>query len=71
MNVTAVAIVAILAGSLVSLIKYLRQTTSSDQVKSLETEVDRLRERVQVLEEIVTDNKYTLNKEFENLKKTG
>ncbi|EKE78270.1 hypothetical protein A10D4_13406, partial [Idiomarina xiamenensis 10-D-4] len=37
----------------------------------LEQEVRLLKERIKVLEEIVTDKNYELRREFENLKRTG
>ena len=37
------------------------------RAQSLEREVDELRERVETLERIVTDDKYTLDREIEKL----
>ena len=37
------------------------------RAESLEGEVDELRERVEALERIVTDDKYTLDREIEKL----
>lgn len=37
------------------------------RAESLESEVDELRERVEALERIVTDDKYTLDREIEKL----
>ena len=73
MNVTAVVIVAIICWAIVELVngKRVRKHTKqgSQETDALRQEVQDLRERVQVLEKIVTDEKYSLNKEFENLKK--
>lgn len=73
MNVTAVAIIAIIFGSLYYTVKailhHLEDTRKLKQGDSdLEKEVENLKERVATLEKIVTDDKYQLNKEFESLK---
>ena len=39
------------------------------EIQKTKQEVSDLRERVATLEKIVTDEKYSLNKEFENLRK--
>lgn len=78
MNVTAVAIVAIAFSALVHVIntifgKRSRKTendlsSAAQTITTLKTEVASLKDRVETLEKIVTDEKYQLNKEFENLK---
>lgn len=72
----AVAIVAIICWAIVELVNGPKQKkrTKNDQqqaetVETLQAQVANLKERVEVLERIVTDEKYSLNKEFENLKK--
>ncbi|GAA0854859.1 hypothetical protein [Aliiglaciecola litoralis] len=40
----------------------------SDQVKALEAELKSVKERLNTLEAIVTDDKYQLNQEFSKLK---
>lgn len=73
MNMTAVAIVAIICWAIVELTnsgKAKRKSKGdSREADALREEVSELRERVATLERIVTDEKYSLNKEFENLKK--
>lgn len=46
----------------------LKQNQSPERVKSLEAELAAVKERLNTLEAIVTDNKYQLNKEFSQLK---
>ena len=73
MNITAVAIVAIICWAIVELTnggKLKRKgKVETRETDALKNEVSELRERVATLERIVTDEKYSLNKEFENLKK--
>lgn len=73
MNMTAVAIVAIICWAIVELTKGPREKKKgkADQMENdaLRQEIADLKERVATLEKIVTDEKYSLNKEFENLKK--
>ena len=45
----------------------VRSDTLEREVDTLEREVDALRERVETLERIVTDDKYTLDREIEKL----
>ena len=78
MNVTAVAIVAIAFSALVYVVDTIfkkrnrhaeRDLNNATQtMTTLQAEVNSLKGRVETLEKIVTDEKYQLNKEFENLK---
>ena len=74
MNMTAVAIVAIICWAIVELTKGPKEKKKgkADQIENdaLKQEIADLKDRVATLEKIVTDEKYTLNKEFENLKKS-
>ena len=74
MNITAVAIVAIICWAIVSLVQGPKRKKQpkldTRETDALRSEVAELKERVATLEKIVTDEKYQLNKEFENLKKT-
>jgi hypothetical protein len=74
----AVVIIAVLANGVVSIIKVSKMPGGSKMHMSriadleadlvnLETESEDLRSRVEVLEKIVTDDKYQLNKEFKDL----
>lgn len=73
MNITAVAIVAIICWAIVELTNGSKSKKTSKKTgaenEALRTEVEQLKDRVVTLEKIVTDEKYSLNKEFENLKK--
>lgn len=84
MNVTAVAIVAIACYAVVSIVDTIFKKrdnrakqgvgkndmdNTAHNLSSLQEEVNALRSRIETLEKIVTDEKYQLNKEFENLKK--
>lgn len=79
MNVTAIAIVAIACYAVVSIVDTIfkkrdnRAKNDMDNtnhaLSSLQDDVTALKSRVETLEKIVTDDKYQLNKEFENLKK--
>lgn len=72
MNVTAVAVVAIIFGCTLGLVSMIlkhrgQSHTSSEDNKQLQGEIAQLKERVATLEKIVTDSKYQLNKEFDSL----
>ncbi|MBL4632087.1 MAG: hypothetical protein JKY14_13400 [Paraglaciecola sp.] len=76
MNITAVAIVALVCWAIVELVNgqkgKKKDKTSAEQVKlnnDLEREVEAMRGRIETLEKIVTDEKYDLNRQFDDLKK--
>lgn len=76
MNTTAIAIVAIIAWALVSITterksksKNKKDTLSNAEKAEMIARMDAMQERIEVLEKIVTDEKYDLNREFENLNK--
>ncbi|XOV79367.1 MAG: hypothetical protein ACFHVJ_00025 [Aestuariibacter sp.] len=73
MNVTAVAIIGIIFGCTIAIVSMILKHRSQSKVRSedsfqFQKEIEQLKERVATLEKIVTDEKYTLNKEFDNLK---
>lgn len=71
MNMTAIAIVGIVCWAIVELVNTIfkkRNATAGKDVGNMQEEIASLKERVATLEKIVTDEKYQLNKEFENLK---
>lgn len=72
MGTTAIAIVAIVCFTAIKLLdtifKKHNDSVGSEKGKLMQ-EIALLKERVETLEKIVTDEKYNLNKEFENLKK--
>lgn len=77
MDLTAIIIIAIVSSAIVSIIKILAKhnrdkISSNAQVSSsqqdLTAQIQALQERVNVLESIVTDEKYSLNKAFSELK---
>jgi len=73
MNMTAVAIIAIIAWAIVSItdsVKTKKSNKVSDKTsRAYEAEIASLKERVSVLEKIVTDEKYDLKKQFADLEK--
>ncbi|AWL12691.1 hypothetical protein HMF8227_02238 [Saliniradius amylolyticus] len=72
MNITAIAIVAIVCWAIVELVTGFRNKKTHKQdnlrLEQMQQSVHQLQERVQVLEKIVTDQNYDLKKEFDNLK---
>ncbi len=79
MDMTAIAIVAIIA-IIAWMIVSIVEASKKGQKKQQETQQERndsrqeiaeLKARIEVLEKIVTDDKYTLNQEFANLKKNN
>ena len=73
MNMTAIAIVAIICWAIVELTNGPRAKKKDKQDnqasnRALE-EISALKERVETLEKIVTDEKYDLNRQFDDLKK--
>lgn len=74
MNTTAIAIIAIICWAIVSIVRSGKDTGKKskkheDENQQLRAEIDSLKERIATLEAIVTDEKYTLKREFENLKR--
>ncbi|MEP7706051.1 hypothetical protein [Paraglaciecola sp. 25GB23A] len=73
MNMTAIAIVAIVCWAIVELVNGTRskKTNKKDDLKNteLQQQLVTLKERVETLERIVTDEKYDLNRQFNELKK--
>ena len=71
MNTTAVVIVAICAWALVSIVTAAKDKSKSKKDirsdKAMEAENAALRERVEVLEKIVTEENYDLKKQFKDL----
>ncbi|MFT6269384.1 MAG: flagellar motility protein MotE (MotC chaperone) [Alphaproteobacteria bacterium] len=75
MDMTAIAIVAIICWAIVSLSKNRSPSKKSKTVESqlqsehaqMQKELDVMAERLAVLEKIVTDEKYQLNKELNSL----
>lgn len=73
MNLTAIAVVALICWAIVELVngprakkKDKKETQVSDQTLQ---EIAALKERIETLEKIVTDEKYDLNRQFDDLKK--
>jgi cell division protein FtsB len=75
MNITPIAIVALVAWAIVSIVRSFTDKSSKkmrDKEKvQLEAEIAALKERVEVLEKIVTDDSYTLRQEIDALNKNG
>lgn len=73
MNMTAIAIVAIVCWAIVELVNGNRGKKSNKKDEQNNSELQRqistLKERVETLEKIVTDEKYDLNRQFNDLKK--
>ncbi|MCV2885536.1 hypothetical protein OE749_12600 [Aestuariibacter sp. AA17] len=73
MNLTAIFIVGIVCWAIVELVngggkRKLNKKTDVDN-DALRQEVRALKERVEILERIVTDEKYDLKRQFDNLNK--
>ncbi|MEP1385434.1 MAG: hypothetical protein ABJK64_16760 [Paraglaciecola sp.] len=76
MNLTAIAIVALVCWAIVELVngpkgKKKDKTTvrQAEVTNELQQEIATMRERIETLEKIVTDEKYDLNRQFDDLKK--
>jgi phage shock protein B len=73
MNITAVAIVAIICWAIVELRNgsknKKKNQVDTQHTEHLQQQVSSLQERIETLEKIVTDDKYQLNKQFEDLHK--
>jgi flagellar biogenesis protein FliO len=69
MNITAVAIVAIVCWAIVELVNSRnKKTPKAQDLNALQQELSGLKDRVQTLEKIVIDENYNLKKQFEDLK---
>lgn len=73
MDVTAVAVLSIIFGFAYAIVKTVLKYKKESRVSNhgdalMSQEIESLKERVATLEKIVTDDKYQLHKEFENLK---
>ena len=64
-----VILITVIGGSIHLAKVWIRRNASATAARSetLEDEVDALRERVETLERIVTDEKYRLDREIKNL----
>ncbi|MEI8647805.1 hypothetical protein P4S73_07515 [Paraglaciecola sp. Hal342] len=73
MNITAIAIVAIICWAIVELTNGAKTKKKAKLANKKETELEQqvteLKERVETLEKIVTDEKYDLHRQFDDLKK--
>lgn len=73
MNTTAIAIVAIVAWAIVSIVDRAKDKStkklSAKEKESYQADIAALKERVSVLEKIVTDEKYDLKRQFADLEK--
>jgi phage shock protein B len=73
MNITAIAIVALVCWAIVELVNgpksKKKDANQINTTNDLEREVKAMRERIETLEKIVTDEKYDLNSQFDDLKK--
>ena len=76
MNITAIVIVAVICWAIVELVNgskgKKKDKKDADQINltnDLERDMAIMRERIEVLEKIVTDEKYDLNRKFDDLKK--
>ncbi len=69
MNITAVAIVAIVCWAIVELVNSRnKKGPKAQDLNALQQELAGLKDRVQTLEKIVIDENYDLKKQFDNLK---
>jgi ABC-type Fe3+-citrate transport system substrate-binding protein len=73
MDIFTMVVVIVIVGCVAGVCnKYLDAKKNTQDVEVDEagaTELDALRERVEVLEKIVTDEKYTLTRELDNLER--
>lgn len=76
MNLTTIIIMAIIVGGITSIVSTLskRKINESNEFNKQERDdmliqIQKMNERIETLERIVTDEKYSLNKEFDNLRK--
>ncbi len=75
MNLTAIIIVAIVVGGITSIIstlsnKKLKEANQFNKKErdDMQLQIQKMNERIATLERIVTDEKYSLNKQFADLK---
>jgi phage shock protein B len=76
MNITAIVIVAVICWAIVELVngprgkkKDKKEANQVNLAHNLERDMAVMRERIETLEKIVTDEKYDLNRQFDDLKK--
>lgn len=76
MNMTAIVIVAIVCWAIVELVngpkgkkKDKKDANQINLANDLERDMAIMRERIEILEKIVTDEKYDLNRQFDDLNK--
>lgn len=73
MNMTAIFIVGICAWALVAIVNGVKDNRKSkkhiQKDAAMESEIAQLKERIEVLEKIVTDENYDLKKQFKDLEK--
>lgn len=76
MDFTAIIIIAIICSMVVSIVKIVKKSNGSSKSlnaqlegyeQSVEQKLNSLQARIEVLEKIVTDEKYSLNKAFSEL----
>ena len=65
--VVCIVFVCVAAGVFNNYIKTKAKQPNSNQDESLLVEIDELRERVEILEKIVTDEKFQLEREIQSL----
>ncbi len=74
MNTTAIAIIAIICWAIVSITNGTKKSGKVNKQQAqdneeLRNEIAAMKERIATLEAIVTDEKYNLKREFDNLNK--
>lgn len=74
MSITSIAIVAIICWAIVSLFNGSKKNAKSSKQDNLEkdalkNDIQSLKDRIANLEAIITDEKYDLKREFDNLNK--
>ncbi|MFQ3207883.1 MAG: putative membrane protein YqhA [Glaciecola sp.] len=75
MNLTAIFIVAIIVGGITSIISTLSNKKNKESNKlskaerdDMQVQIEQMNARIETLERIVTDEKYSLNQQFADLK---
>jgi hypothetical protein len=76
MNITAIVIVGLICWAIVELVngpkgkkKDKKDANQINLANDLERDMAIMRQRIETLEKIVTDEKYDLNRQFDDLKK--